>query len=198
MAALAFAAATVAGGLLAYAAFRRTAVTMNGSKVIKSHPQSVFKLFENPEDLPRYHPYITAVKVKEKEEKASVDSENPVTEYRLAFREKIPPILCGVVFPITITATVDGKYILSSALQSERFTVTMNLTSYALGIATKTNIVWTIAPAATDGETLVSEVFQVYPPRLLKRFVKNAARVAHEIMLNNIKDNAEAKSEVIL
>lgn len=187
----------VAVGLFAYVSFQKSTVRLKLSIVIKSHPQSVFKLFENPEDLPRYHPYITAVEVKEKVEKASVDSENPVTEYRLAIREEIIPILSDVVFPINLTATYDGKYILSSALQSERFTVTMNLTSYTLGMALKSNIVWTIAPATTDGETLVSEVFRLYPPRLFKSLAEDTARAAHANMLNNIKDSVENKSEVI-
>ena len=179
----------VAVGLLAYAAFQTTTVTLTLSRVIKSDPQSVFQLFENPEDLTRYHPYFAAVEVKEKVEKAS---ENVMTEYLLTIREEVPPI----VFPINITAIIECKYRLGEVPpQSERFMVSMDATSSALGTVMKSDIVWTIAPTTTDGETLLSEVFQLYPPKILASLVEDAARVAHEILLNNIKETAESTSD---
>ena len=92
---------------------------------------------------------------------------------------------------------MEAKYVLSDVLQSEHFMISLDFWAFALGIAMKSDIVWTIAPTTTDGETLLSDVFQLYPPKFMASFVEDAARVSHEIMLNSIKEIAEGKSKVI-
>ena len=176
--------------LLAYAAFQKTTVTLELNTTIKNDPQAVFELFKNPLDLSRYHPYFAAVEVKERVEKGSVSGNDLTEEYLLRIREEIPPILFG----ISLTSTIDAKYTLSSTPKPERFVISIDSKSSILGFVMESNIVWTIA-LTTDGETLFSEVFHLYPPKILEGVVEEAARVAHKIVLNNIKDIAEAKSK---
>lgn len=164
-------------------------MTINLSKVIKSDHQSVLRLFENPENLPRYHPYFTSVEVKEKEEKVEKASGNRVTEYRITVHESAPA--SGI--PFNISAVMNGTYIVRS--ESERSVVSMDVLYRALGITMNIEIQYTIAPNTTDGEILISDVFRLWPPRMLSSSSEKTARTSHEIMLENMKAALEGKSE---
>ncbi len=152
--------------------------------------QSVFQLFKNPEVLTRYQPYTQTVEVKGKVEKPSLGSESIITEYILRGDTTL-----SLLFGIELTAVIDGNYsyMLSNALQSEDFMLSMDLKSSSLGITMDMDAVWTIAHTK-EGETLLSEVLQLYPPpppKIMASLVENTARCAHEIMLNSIKESAE-------
>ena len=174
--------------LAAYAVYRKTTVTVKLKTTIKSDPQSVFKLFENPQDLVQYHPYFAAVEVIEKKvEKGSVSS------YILRIREEVPPAFWGL---FSLTNIIDGNYTLtgSSALQSDRFTISFENSFVMLGIVTESKMVWTVSPTA-DGKTLLSEVIQLHTAKMFGKLLGALARPVHRNMLSNVKEIAERRSK---